>query len=123
VADCDRVAIDMGMRRGHGRPGGGEAAGESVRRRKYYYMDITGPHPAAFNRRLVVTEKGYLGLAPEHVRTGDLVAIVISQVPLVLREVQGGYRFVGEAFVDGIMDGEALAERKEDAGSVLFRIR
>ncbi len=123
VADCDRVAIDVGMRRGRGRPGGGEAAGESVRRRNYYYMDITGPHPAAFHRRLVVTEKGYLGLVPEHVRMDDLVAIVMgSQVPLVLREVQGGYQFVGEAFVDGIMDGEALAERKEDEGSVLFRI-
>jgi hypothetical protein len=121
VADCDRVAIDVGMRRGRG--GGGEAAGESDRRRNYY-MDITGPHPAAFHRRLVVTETGYVGLAPEHVRMGDLVTIMMgSQVPLVLREVRENYLLVGDAFIDGIMDGEALAGRKEDERNVVFRIQ
>ena len=90
------------------------AAVEESVSHKNYYMDITGPHPASFHRHLVVTEKGYLGLAPEHVHTGDLVIIMMgSQVPLVLREVQQHYVFVGDAFIDGVMDGEAWAERDE----------
>jgi hypothetical protein len=44
-------------------------------------------------------------------------------VPLVLREVRENYLFVGNAFIDGIMDGEALAERKENERNVVFRIQ
>ena len=119
VADCDRVAIDVGMRRG-GKGSKAELApalGESGNHN--YYMDITGPHPASFHRRLIVTKKGYLGLAPEHVQTGDLVTIIMgSQVPLVLREAQQQYVFVGDAFIDGVMDSEAWAERDENEKKV-----
>ena len=99
---------------------GGWRVGPSQELLHGYY----GPHPAAFHRRLVVTETGYLGLEPENVRTADLVTIMMgSQVPLVLREVRENYLFVGNAFIDGIMDGEALAERKEDERNVVFRIQ
>ncbi len=124
VADCDRVAIDVGMRRrGKGSKAEPSAAAEEAGSHKNYYMDITGPHPASFHRRLVVTERGYLGLAPEHVLTGDLVTIMMgSQVPLVLRQVQQHYMFIGDAFIDGVMDGEAWAERDENEKKV-FTIR
>lgn len=112
VADCDKVAVDVGMRRRGKLSKDEPAVVEESGSHRNYYMDITGPHPASFHRRLVVTEKGHLGLAPEHVQTGDLVIIMMgSQVPLVLREVQQHYVFVGDAFIDGVMDGEAWAER------------
>lgn len=68
----------------------------------------------AFKRRPFVTTKGYLGLGPDDIKAGDVIALVMrSQVPFVLREIADGkYKLIGEAYVDGIMDGEAVAGRE-----------
>ena len=72
---------------------------------------ITGPHPATFHRRLIVTGKKYLGLAPAHVQPGDVVVILVGAlVPIVLRRVDNHHILVGEAYVHGIMDGEAMPQ-------------
>jgi hypothetical protein len=56
-----------------------------------------------------VTNKGHPGLSSRHVRRGDLVALVHgAEVPFILRsQPNGKYKIVSEAYVDGIMDGEA----------------
>jgi len=61
-------------------------------------------------RRPFLTAKGRLGLGPKDMRNGDIVAVVFgAEVPLVLREeADGRYLLVGEAYVDGIMDGEVM---------------
>jgi len=70
-------------------------------------------------RRFMLTERGYMGWAPDNIlgnsdqqtRRGDLVCIVPGcSVPLVLRPSSSGdrYQVVGEAYVEGFMDGEAL---------------
>ncbi|KAJ4354369.1 uncharacterized protein N0V89_006104 [Didymosphaeria variabile] len=61
-------------------------------------------------RRPFITRGGYLGLGPKDMRKGDIVVVVSgAEVPLILREVpEGGYKLVGEAYVDGVMDGEVL---------------
>ncbi|TPX08072.1 uncharacterized protein E0L32_010272 [Thyridium curvatum] len=68
-------------------------------------------------RRYMLTEKGYMGWAPDNIignddhqtRKGDLLCIIFGcSVPLVIRPWIGGYEVVGEAYVDGFMDGEAL---------------
>jgi hypothetical protein len=66
-----------------------------------------------------VTAKGHLGLGPDHSMPGDTVAILNgSQVPFVLRKhTDKKYAIVGEAYVDGIMDGEAVAGR-ENVGAI-----
>lgn len=64
-----------------------------------------------FRRRLVVTDKGSVGLVAETVMPGDRVAVLIgSQVPVVLISAKGlsGWRVIGDAYGRGIMDGEAL---------------
>jgi len=65
VADCDRVAVDVGVRLGGA--GSETSSAEAGRprgdRRGGFYTDITGPHPASFRRRLIVTERGSVGLA------------------------------------------------------------
>jgi hypothetical protein len=68
----------------------------------------------ARGRKPFVTKKGHLGLGLDHVEPGDAVAVLIgSQVPFVLRKSVGGrYKIVGEAYVDGIMDGEAVVGRE-----------
>ena len=61
------------------------------------------------DRKPFVTIKGNLGLGPNHIRRGDKVAVFGgADVPFILREAAPGkYQLLGEAYVDGIMDGEA----------------
>lgn len=63
-------------------------------------------------RRLFVTEKGYVGLGAASVQPGDKVFVFPGGlVPFVLRtSAEGCYRLVGEAYVHGIMRGEALKD-------------
>ena len=63
-------------------------------------------------RRLFVTKKGYVGLSAKSIQTGDKVFVFPGGfVPFVLRaSVEGYYRLVGEAYVHGIMRGEALKD-------------
>ncbi|KAK0642159.1 heterokaryon incompatibility protein-domain-containing protein [Cercophora newfieldiana] len=65
-------------------------------------------------QRLFLTKSGLLGMGPEETRPGDKVYILHGgNVPFVLRPAsQQGlpdrYTYVGDAYVDGVMDGEAL---------------
>lgn len=66
-------------------------------------------------RRLGRGENGYLCLCPGTAEAGDkLVLARGGQVPLVLRQDSGsGYwRFIGEEYVHGVMDGEAWEPKK-----------
>lgn len=63
-------------------------------------------------RRLFKTQCGYLGTGPRSLEPGDEVWILHrGGLPFVLRPQPkpGHYRLVGEAFVYGVMSGEALA--------------
>lgn len=66
-------------------------------------------------RRLFRTDKGFLGLGPDSVRAGDQVWILAgARVPFVLRDVStehgpDSFELVGESYVHGIMQGEAVA--------------
>ncbi|PVH74034.1 hypothetical protein DL98DRAFT_393288, partial [Cadophora sp. DSE1049] len=64
-------------------------------------------------RRLVVCEKGCLGMAACRARKGDLVVVLLGcSVPLVLRKgkEEGSFELVGECYLDGFMNGEGLDE-------------
>ncbi|POR37704.1 Heterokaryon incompatibility protein 6, OR allele [Tolypocladium paradoxum] len=79
---------------------------------------VTGVDMAAFTtnllkntgRRLYRTETGYLGVGPGRMVPGDCVAVLHGgTVPHVLRgRGDGSWEYVGEAYCDGIMQGEAL---------------
>ena len=65
------------------------------------------------SRRLMVGKKGFLGMAPEKSRAGDIICILFGcSVPVVLRKTAGETKFVfiGECFVDGYMSGEAVGD-------------
>lgn len=64
-------------------------------------------------RNMCVTEKGYLGRVPMGSKVGDIICILFGGgVPFALRESgEGYYRFIGECYVHGIMDGEAVEGR------------
>lgn len=62
-------------------------------------------------RTLVITRKGYFGLGPGATRAGDLCCIIFgSPVPLILRHADENYQLVGEAYVHGVMNGEAVEQ-------------
>jgi hypothetical protein len=82
---------------------------------------------ATESRRFFVSTKGYVGLAPFHAEVGDLICVLFGgQTPFILRNsshthpkiqyIFGGegnaYLFIGECYVQGIMDGEAYEEFK-----------
>ncbi|KAF2029049.1 hypothetical protein EK21DRAFT_90109 [Setomelanomma holmii] len=60
-------------------------------------------------RRLLVTDGGYVGVAPCRAREGDLVAILYGcSIPLILRRTgdREAWQVIGEAYVHGFMNGE-----------------
>jgi hypothetical protein len=61
-------------------------------------------------RCFFVTDKGHMGLGPPEMGKGDLVAVLLGgSVPFILREEgQEQYTLVGESYVYGFMNGEAL---------------
>jgi len=69
------------------------------------------------NRSLFVTSLGFIGLGSDSVQPGDMLCIVAgAQMPLVLRAYPKGddvFEFCGEAYVHGLMDGEAALRREE----------
>lgn len=86
-------------------------------------------HIWTFERRLISTSKGYIGLANSGVRSGDVVAILGgSSVPIILRPVptvpegqspldmvdELSFQVVGDAYIHGVMDGEAFSYRRRD---------
>ena len=69
----------------------------------------------AQNRQFCTTsKKKYMGWAPLRAEKGDKIFVLFGgQVPYVLRprgcgDDDGGYEFVGEAYLHGLMDGEGL---------------
>jgi hypothetical protein len=69
-----------------------------------------GLQRSTFPRRFTITKKGYMGLTPPKAQVGDLICVFIgASTPFVVREMEDGYfRLVGECYVHGLMDGEAM---------------
>ena len=79
-------------------------------------------------RRLFRTTKGYVGLGPFTAQAGDRVWLIGgTRVPFLLRketrEVSDveAWRLVGEAYIHGIMNGEAAVGRSTDLEPVILR--
>ena len=73
---------------------------------------------ACKNRSFISTKEGYIGLAPKAAEPGDQVAIILGcRKPMLLRPTLSGlqYQVVGECFVNGLSNGEALLGPLPDA--------
>lgn len=70
-----------------------------------------------------ITKRGYFGLVPQRAQVGDHIVVLFGgYTPFVLREgrftldgslEKQGWQFIGESYVHGMMDGEALVGLKE----------
>ena len=72
---------------------------------------------ACENRSFISTKEGYIGLAPKAAKAGDQVAILLGcSRSIILRPTLGPqYQVVGECFVYGLNNGEALLGPLPDA--------
>jgi len=60
-------------------------------------------------RKFAITKHGYMGLVPQVAYKGDIICILLGcTFPVVLHEVEDYQYFTGDAYIHGIMDGEAL---------------
>ena len=80
------------------------------------------------SRRFFAMSPGYFGVGPQTMRPGDTIAVLYGgSMPFVLRPLdsqENEFEFVGDCFVHGIMDGEAVeAQKAEGIPDVVFRLR
>jgi len=67
--------------------------------------------------RTTARHNGALALVPDTIEEGDEVSVLFGgQVLYVLRPASNYYEFIGECYVHGLMDGEALC--RLETGSV-----
>jgi hypothetical protein len=72
-------------------------------------------------RCVFVSEKGYLGLGPKAAQKGDIISVLLGgDLVYILREKGLDAEFVGESYVHGLMDGEAIEGL--DLNSAKFKI-
>ncbi|KAH7310200.1 heterokaryon incompatibility protein-domain-containing protein [Rhexocercosporidium sp. MPI-PUGE-AT-0058] len=77
----------------------------------YYFDDVYD------GRRLFKTAKGFLGVGADSLDVGDVIMLVSgADVPYILRPVAGKektYLLIGEAYIHGIMQGEAMKDLED----------
>jgi hypothetical protein len=60
-------------------------------------------------RKSFRTQNGYVGLGPARLVDGDVVVVLYGgSVPYILRRDNEVFQFIGEAYCEGLMDGEGL---------------
>ena len=61
-------------------------------------------------RSFIITEEGYIGIAPNATKPGDRVCVLFGcRTPMLLRKTSGlKSQVVGECYIDGVMDVEAF---------------
>ncbi|KAL2071090.1 hypothetical protein VTL71DRAFT_12325 [Oculimacula yallundae] len=60
-------------------------------------------------RQVFISSSGNLGAGPKNLRKNDLLCVLLgSEVPWVLRSEGDNFLLIGEAYIQGYMDGEAL---------------
>jgi hypothetical protein len=127
----------LGFERGRGKKGefGSDRDGSSADPMQQLSLECTqeqqgqlqgAVHSAIHMRRLVISEKRYLGLVPMDTQPGDKICILFGgRVPFILRETSEQVEIdginhkchilLGDSYIHGLMQGEAakMIERQE----------
>jgi hypothetical protein len=76
------------------------------------------------NRRIFVTKTGYIGVGPKLTLAGDRAVVLYGgRTPFIFRPHRDKYRLVGECYVQGVMQGEAMRRHKDSGNAdTEFRI-
>jgi hypothetical protein len=86
--------------------------------RTQQYCNAPGAYPSQFERlateachgrRYFMSAEKYIGLGPEVLAKGDLVCVIIgAKTPFLLRPRGDTYQVVGECYLYGFMEGQAI---------------
>lgn len=64
---------------------------------------------AMYHRRLFTTGFGYIGIGPRTLALGDRICVLLGcAVPLIIRTVGDLHQLIGECYIHGMMNGEAI---------------
>lgn len=73
------------------------------------------PRSKSWDRTFLLTQNGSIGFGPKSSQPGDLICVLYGgKVPFVLRKVGEEHRLLGPAYVEGIMEGEAVESGKAE---------
>ncbi|MCJ1389392.1 hypothetical protein MMC18_002249 [Xylographa bjoerkii] len=76
----------------------------------------------AKGRILMLTKRGFLGLAPWRTRVGDTVCVLQGvPLPTILRGDLGHFKFMGECFVHGIMKGQVMNDNSIPIENIVLK--
>ncbi|KIN05381.1 hypothetical protein OIDMADRAFT_51193 [Oidiodendron maius Zn] len=67
-------------------------------------------------RKIFVSKQGYVGLSSHNVQPGDQICVLFGgSTPYIVRptSISGEYLFLGECYVHGLMNGEAIQQWEE----------
>ncbi|KAL8687732.1 MAG: hypothetical protein Q9218_006183 [Villophora microphyllina] len=93
-------------------------------RRDAYLRPLISALRKLEGRVLFITTEGYMGIGLAGVEKGDLVAVLKGcEMPVLVREYGGDdcMRFIGEAYVHGLMNGEAFGDVTTDNYKEILR--
>ncbi|KAF5694003.1 heterokaryon incompatibility 6 OR allele, partial [Fusarium mundagurra] len=77
------------------------------RRCQMAWLDTT--EPVCLGRRLFYTTSGHIGLGPGNMAHDDVICILGGAVmPIVVRPLGDHFGIIGDCYVNGVMDGEAV---------------
>lgn len=78
----------------------------------------------ARGRRFARGKEAFFAMCPPVAEVGDVLCILFgAKTPFCLRPTGEGYLFVGECYVEGVMDGKWVEEGGVEARRTTFRIR
>jgi hypothetical protein len=78
--------------------------------------DIKGLSWCCRKRRFFWTHNGRFGLGPPHLECSDVIVCLLGGLSLyALRHDGEQYKYVGDCAMDGLMNGEAVAEIEIDS--------
>jgi hypothetical protein len=89
------------------------------------YIDLpafAGSHTRwCYNRRFFISESERYGWAVDGTRPGDRVAVIYGcQYPFLLRDAgDGTYTIIGDCYIHGLMDGEALGDEFKETELII----
>ena len=76
-----------------------------------YFRMVDDLRRGIIDRRIMRTQKGYMGTVPSHAHLGDKIGLFRGgKVPLIIRPKDNCWQLVGDSYIHGMMFGELFDE-------------
>ena len=101
IQACERLALGVAAGKFQQQPNPAQA---EMRKRIHRSISL-----ACFDQCFMITTNGYMGFCPSYAKVGDRICILFGgRRPYIIRQEPDVLRFIGQCYVHGLMDGEAM---------------